>query len=43
MVIRSYEGSLAAFYVMKNKIMKIGRSPANTIRSLEISFGNEHA
>jgi hypothetical protein len=34
MVIRSCDGNLAAFYVMKEKVLKIGRSSANTIRSL---------
>ena len=37
MVIRSCDGSIAAFYVMKDSNMKIGRSPTNVIRSLEIS------
>ena len=34
MVVRSCDGSLAAYYVMKDKILKIGRSSINTIRSL---------
>ena len=34
MVIRSCDNSLAVFYMMKEKVMKIGRSPANVIRSL---------
>lgn len=43
MVVRSCDGNLAAFYVMRDKILKIGRSIANTIRSLEVSVENEHA
>lgn len=37
MVIRSCDGSLAAYYVMKEHLLKIGRSSANIIRSLEVS------
>jgi pSer/pThr/pTyr-binding forkhead associated (FHA) protein len=43
MVVRSCDGNLAAFYVMREKNLKIGRSIANTIRSLEVSVENEHA
>lgn len=43
MVIRSCDGNLAAFYVMKESVLKIGRSSQNVIRSLEISVENEHA
>lgn len=34
MVIRSCDGSLAAYYVMKDNIFKIGRSHTNVVRSL---------
>ena len=34
MVIRSCDGNIAAFYVMKSDSMKIGRSQKNIIRSL---------
>lgn len=34
LMIRSCDGNLAAFYIMKEKVLKIGRSPLNTIRSL---------
>ena len=37
LVIRGCDGNLAAFYVMKEKCMKIGRSQSNVIRSLEVS------
>lgn len=43
MVVRSCDGNLAAFYVMQERSLKIGRSNANTIRSLEVSVENEHA
>jgi pSer/pThr/pTyr-binding forkhead associated (FHA) protein len=43
MVIRSCDGSLASFYVMKEQILKIGRSSANVVRSLEASVEPEHA
>jgi hypothetical protein len=43
MVVRSCDGNLAAFYIMREKNLKIGRSIANTIRSLEVSVENEHA
>jgi pSer/pThr/pTyr-binding forkhead associated (FHA) protein len=43
MIVRSCDGNLAAFYVMKEKSLKIGRSSVNTIRSLEVSVENEHA
>lgn len=37
MVVRSCDGNLAAFYIMREKNLKIGRSNVNTIRSLEVS------
>ena len=37
MVIRSCDGSLAAYYVIKERLLKIGRSQGNVIRSLEVS------
>jgi hypothetical protein len=40
MVVRSCDGNLAAFYVMRERSLKIGRSIANTIRSLEVSVEN---
>jgi F0F1-type ATP synthase alpha subunit len=43
MVIRNCDGSLAACYVMKDPLLKIGRSALNTIRSLEVSVQEEHA
>lgn len=43
MVVRSCDGNLAAFYVMKERSLKIGRSNLNVIRSLEVSVENEHA
>lgn len=43
MVVRSCDGNLAAFYVMRERSLKIGRSSLNTIRSLEVSVENEHA
>ena len=43
MVIRSCDGSLAAYYVMKEQLLKIGRSSVNVIRSLEVSVEEEHA
>ena len=43
MMIRSCDGNIAAFYVMKDSNMKIGRSQTNVIRSLEVSVEEEHA
>ena len=43
MVIKSCDNSLAAYYVMNEKNLKIGRSSANVIRSLEVSVEEEHA
>ena len=43
MIIKSCDGNLAAFYLMKENSLKIGRSHANTIRSLEITVEGEHA
>lgn len=43
MVIRSCDGSLAAYYVMKEHLLKIGRSSVNVIRSLQVSVEEEHA
>ena len=43
MVVRSCDGNIAAFYVMKESIMKIGRSQTNIIRSLEVSVEDEHS
>jgi pSer/pThr/pTyr-binding forkhead associated (FHA) protein len=43
MVVRSCDGNLAAFYIMRERTLKIGRSNVNTIRSLEVSVENEHA
>ena len=42
-MIRSCDGSLAAYYVMKERLLKIGRAPGNVIRSLEVSVEPEHA
>ena len=43
MLIRSCEGNIAAFYVMRGKVLTIGRTSNNTVRSLEISIDPEHA
>lgn len=43
MIVRSCDGNLAAFYVMGEKSLKIGRLNTNTIRTLEVSVANEHA
>lgn len=43
MVVRSCDGNLAAFYIMKQRTLKIGRANTNTVRSLEVSVESEHA
>lgn len=38
MLIRSCEGNFAAFYVTRGKVLSVGRSQENVIRSLEVSI-----